>query len=259
MKLLVFAWVGICCFLISGCSTARITNPRVYRVDKPPINVDAVAELGDTVLDRGLIKAYPGLRLSDDLVRRFWNCSIRIPSGDLKCSYEDTNWLYFESPQGLQATFNSGRVSILRGGIAANKKNQRELRFWEINLIQPGRKIEPIPNFTLLPSLEPLIGSFKQELIYNGRAGDIVKFLYREISNDYLRGPFSQEIQYDLSEGTRIGFKGARIEILSASNEELRYKVLKSFPSNLPEIKLPEEVEKPVKNQQVQAGKRISS
>ena len=70
----------------------------------------------------------------------------------------------------------------------------------------------------------------KQQLIYNGRVGDYVKFLYREVSEGaYLRQPFTQEIQYDLNEGKIIGFKGARIEILSATNRQIDYKVLQHF------------------------------
>lgn len=71
---------------------------------------------------------------------------------------------------------------------------------------------------------------FRQELIYNGRSGDTVKFLYREFSGDYARPPFSQEVQYDLKDGSMIGFKSVRIEVLEASNTRLSYRVLSSFP-----------------------------
>ena len=69
-----------------------------------------------------------------------------------------------------------------------------------------------------------------QQLIYNGRINDSVKFLYRELSEGKLmRAPFTQEIQYDLKKGNEIGFKGARLKILEASNREITYKVLKHF------------------------------
>jgi hypothetical protein len=66
-------------------------------------------------------------------------------------------------------------------------------------------------------------------LIYNGRAGDQVKMLYREFTDDLIRGDFSQEVQYDLREGAEIGFKGARIVIVEATNQKLRYHVARSF------------------------------
>ena len=72
--------------------------------------------------------------------------------------------------------------------------------------------------------------NFRHELIYNGRSGDTVKFLYREFSGDCARPPFSQDVQYDLKDGRTIGFKGARVEIVETSNTRLAYRVLSSFP-----------------------------
>jgi len=76
---------------------------------------------------------------------------------------------------------------------------------------------------------ELLAGSFRQELIYNGRAGDSVKFLYREVNNSYIRTPFNQDVSYDLKDGNIVGFKGARLKILDANNVKIRYEVLKTF------------------------------
>lgn len=71
--------------------------------------------------------------------------------------------------------------------------------------------------------------SFKQELVYNGRIGNNLKIIYREYSNNMARGAFSQEAQYDLTASDIIAFKGARLRILSATNEMIRYEVLSHF------------------------------
>lgn len=73
--------------------------------------------------------------------------------------------------------------------------------------------------------------SHVQELIYNGRVGDELKFIYREFSNDLIRPAFTQEVQYDLSSSDVIGFKELRIKILNATNTEITYIVEKSFQS----------------------------
>jgi hypothetical protein len=70
---------------------------------------------------------------------------------------------------------------------------------------------------------------FKKVFIYNGKAGSVIKFSYREFINDMARPAFTQELQYDLSEGKIIGFKGMRIEILNTTNIEIEYKVLSEF------------------------------
>jgi hypothetical protein len=73
--------------------------------------------------------------------------------------------------------------------------------------------------------------SFVQELLYNGRAGDILKFVYREFSNDLARPAFTQEIQYDVRQSSEIGFREVRLEVLQATNTSITYRVLRTFDS----------------------------
>jgi hypothetical protein len=71
--------------------------------------------------------------------------------------------------------------------------------------------------------------NLKQEFIYNGKVNNAYKFTYREFTNDYARPAFTQDLQYDLNDGSIIGFKGLRIEILLANNNIIRYRVLSNF------------------------------
>ena len=70
---------------------------------------------------------------------------------------------------------------------------------------------------------------FNQYLIYNGRSGNSVKFLYREFLGDLNRVSFQQEVSYDLNIGEIIGFKGARFKIIEANNVQLKYQVIETF------------------------------
>lgn len=69
----------------------------------------------------------------------------------------------------------------------------------------------------------------KSELIYNGRVGDALRFIYREFYNDMARPSFTQEIQYDLGISTIVGFKSAKLEILEATNTKISYQVISHF------------------------------
>ena len=71
--------------------------------------------------------------------------------------------------------------------------------------------------------------NFVQELVYNGRVDNYLRFIYREFSNELARPSFTQEAQYDLSESTVIGFKDLRMEILDASNTEITYRLISNF------------------------------
>jgi hypothetical protein len=71
--------------------------------------------------------------------------------------------------------------------------------------------------------------SFQQTLIYNGRVGNRVAFAYREFSNDLARPAFSNNVEYDMTESTTIGYKGARLEIIKATNTDITYRVVSGF------------------------------
>lgn len=45
--------------------------------------------------------------------------------------------------------------------------------------------------------------------------------------NDMARPAFYQDLSYDLIESKIIGFKGTQIEIIEATNSEIKYMVVK--------------------------------
>jgi hypothetical protein len=71
--------------------------------------------------------------------------------------------------------------------------------------------------------------SFMQSLIYSGKVGNKIKLGYREFSNNLARPAFSNDVEYDLTESTIVGYKGARIEVIEATNQYIKYQVLQSF------------------------------
>ncbi len=71
--------------------------------------------------------------------------------------------------------------------------------------------------------------SFQQTLIYSGKVGNKINIGYRESSNDIARPAFNNDVEYDLNESKEIGYKGATVEILSADNQKITYRVIKSF------------------------------
>lgn len=71
--------------------------------------------------------------------------------------------------------------------------------------------------------------AFQQTLIYSGKSGNKVRLGYREFSNSVARPAFNNDVEYDLTESKTIGYKGARVEILEATNEFIRYRVIQNF------------------------------
>lgn len=71
--------------------------------------------------------------------------------------------------------------------------------------------------------------SFRKELVYTGISQTVVNILYREFKDDMARPAFSQDLKYDLSESKVVGYRGARFEIIKATNQGLTYKTLKQL------------------------------
>ena len=65
--------------------------------------------------------------------------------------------------------------------------------------------------------------------MYTGIAQNVVSILYREFKDDTARPAFSQDLKYDLSESNVVGYRGARFEIIKATNQGLTYKTLKQL------------------------------
>lgn len=71
-------------------------------------------------------------------------------------------------------------------------------------------------------------GIHQQELLYNGKSGQTIKIAYREFVKDMARPSYFQDLTYDLSESKTISFKGIKLDVLSASNSSIKFKVLES-------------------------------
>jgi hypothetical protein len=65
---------------------------------------------------------------------------------------------------------------------------------------------------------------------YNGKSGDTLKFTYREFTQGGMaRDAFRADFTMDLNEGNTMGYKGARFEVIKATNSSISYKIIKPF------------------------------
>lgn len=69
------------------------------------------------------------------------------------------------------------------------------------------------------------LDKFTAELIYSGKSANVIKVVYREYSKDLARPAFTQELQYDLNESQQLMFRSTKIDVISATNQQIVYKV----------------------------------
>lgn len=73
--------------------------------------------------------------------------------------------------------------------------------------------------------------SVQQAIEYAGRNGDTLSFIYAEYTNNFSRETSNRAFTIDLTGGNVIAFKGAVIEVLEATNSQVKYRIVRSFPS----------------------------
>lgn len=227
---------GVASIIVSGCvSTAMFETtpivPDFERIEAPSIGEVATANLGDTVLKKGEVYTYPALQMQSDITKIFGiggAGKYEIPAQKLVADGYNDKYIFYAA-KGMKHSHSLAGTTTLAGGICVSRTDPKDIKISDdlkICFVTVDEDPGLIPT-TIAAQNSP---SFVQELIYNGRVGSSVRFLYREFSENMARPAFSQEAQYDLAESTVIGFKDARIEILDATNTELRYRVVQSFP-----------------------------
>jgi len=207
--------------LLSGCaSTLPVIETKIARVDLPAINVITKRELGDTLLSYTVTSTKPSVRTLGNLKYG----SKVIPPQTLIPNGGNRHVKKFILEKGPL-------VSGYQVGVCLDTE---EHAFFLSTLYGDCESVLMLRNYQRTPYentdyIDMHAPQFNQQLIYNGRLGPQIKFLYREVTGGYLRNSFTQEVQYDLNESNIIGFKGARIEIIESSNRNITYKVIKPF------------------------------
>lgn len=153
-----------------------------------------------------------------------------IPAGKLRPIYSNRGYAYtndmatFKYDRDSKPRHEIGRPDV---SVSIDPNNTSAL----IGYVNFGMstKASTIEDTAMSSEKCLLLGTtgFRRELLYSGVSKGTVSIQYREFMNDMARPAFSQELKYDLADGSEIGYKGARFQIIKATNTSIRYKVLK--------------------------------
>lgn len=209
-------------------------------VHQPTIDKDTTVELGQTLVSKSFIQKIPAISINKSIEHTANHGGFPIPmtvsSGHLtRWGYNDLG-IYYKATNFSATNSNSGYgskpivISTIGGLVVPNEKTSASIifRYSEstgrtyINEMETPIFIEVIEDAVI-----PHINSFQKELIYTGVSRNTITLVYREYINDFARPAFTQELKYDLADGDIIGFKGARFQIIKATNIGIQYKVLK--------------------------------
>lgn len=222
--------------ILSACSSPRppLIISEATVINYPAINTVAVVEIGDTLLEKSIAYTYEGLELYSVITdggtaREYVMNPHKLPytktdkNGDKYFEASSTNYYVNDKLFGQ-------KVPLYEENLILKKDGSLDMTGY-FDLTSAGPVVTTNPQFEVGELVDETQPSFKQELIYNGRSGSTLKFMYREFSKDFARPSYSQDVNYDLAESNTIGFKGARIEVIEASNTVIKYKINSSFPN----------------------------
>ncbi|NTW68657.1 MAG: hypothetical protein HGB23_02265 [Chlorobiaceae bacterium] len=214
--------------ILAGCSTQKeLMYPRLTVFNIPSLGAVNVSELGETLVKKGKIYEYDAIILQSQASARVSLLSglIVYPIGTYKAAYRDRERVYYLS----DLLFSSQGQQEL-GGFSIRNDNPMVLEAYLKSQYNSHHIIDPQPSFVMGKSIDINSPNFSQELVYNGRSGSTLKFIYREFADNNMRAPFTQELLYDLNDSSIIGFKKVRINVIEATNTKIKYTVLSGFP-----------------------------
>ena len=219
-------------FLLAGCAGAPVKtySPQPQVVNIPELNTEADAEIGQTIVSKAFRRVYPAISLPNEVIEgRFGTLGkIRIHAGILYLYSEDENGKYYRDPRAEWGGFDVWNPAV--GGIFVPRDSAKPPVNFHLNPVT-GFDLGKMPSEGITHTTYEASGrdAFKRELVYAGVSQNTISILYREFQNDFARPAFSQELKYDLAQGNEIGFRGARFQVLKATNTSIRYKVLRAM------------------------------
>lgn len=210
--------------LLTGCTSPKYNYmPTTETYSEPPVGSINTAYVGDSLIKQGVAQNIEGLKITAP-AKVSWGYT--ITPGVLKKVGEDSGAEFFFPTGGVDsANVDKAALADMWQGIMVNKKNNA------LCVITVFGVTSCETNMPFVKAKLNISGdsSFQQALLYNGRVGNKINIGYREFSANTARPAFNNDVEYDLSESKTIGYKGAKFEVIEASNQSIKYRVISNF------------------------------
>ncbi|SEA84213.1 hypothetical protein SAMN05660420_03378 [Desulfuromusa kysingii] len=220
-KLLAFTLLAI---ILSACAAPKYNyQPEKVEISEPPIGSTNIAYVGDSMLRQGKYIEHDTilLRQSADIGWAY----TAMPGYYLKQGSNEKAEFYYPSGGSESGQVTKAALADPWKCLQAYKEEQKLCVITVFNALVCKSNV----NFERLKHHGTRSDSFQQTLIYSGKFGEKINIGYREFSNSTARPAFNNDVEYDLRQSKIIGYKGAKIEIIEATNELIKYRVIRNF------------------------------
>jgi hypothetical protein len=232
MRMTVVGLLAAASLLLAGCATVQVLDRPVMTEkvgQSPQIGSQATAPVGGTVFSQFRYWSRVGYRLDAPVNSSFMLGRVAAAQGepliqaaidgkDVLCTERRT---YFDPVVGPHRStcfiVASGSGSFTRMTVAPG-------------VVWVERDLPSPVAYSQSEQIFPRSEAFKYELLYQGISGKTIRLSYREFINDMARPAYFQDVSYDISVlPVTLTFKTVKLEVFSADNNALTYRVLSGF------------------------------
>lgn len=209
-----------------GCATANYNYvPEMASLNEPELGVVVTAYVGDSMLRQGTYTKHEAINVIDDITLGMLG-EYTLSRGFFLKRGQNDKYTTYTSP----LTTDGGAITAapLADPVQAVIVYHGTSKICTLTYLG-GTDCTNSESFERTYYEKASRNDFQQTLIYSGRIGDKINIGYREFSSDYARPAFNNDVEYDLSVSATIGYKGASIEVIEATNQFIKYRVLTNF------------------------------
>lgn len=254
--------VTFAALVVSGCGSTGAVQESLRTFDFPSSSQDQSAEIGEPIVTSVTGYARPAIKITAPVDFAAGDFQLRLKPGTYKADTSTpsgTAAYVHNAVSGVNARVSYSQIKIMISGGSCYMEPQsiqvqddaqvKDLAGNQITeniegIVSGARGIFGVGSGSIDPQKDGVIaldkdkcqpdyafsqnqaGGIKRELIYLGFNGDSVRLKYREYYDNLARAAFSNDLTYDISGDNVIGFRGARIEILDATNTGLSYRII---------------------------------
>jgi hypothetical protein len=207
------------CLIVCSCASLQPILPKLTATSNYVVGDTLSAGIGDPIFDvQSALKVpeYVAIQSHDPGHIRFLRSLPKVTEG--------THYRAYAGLEGGNLVLRSRSDSMAQ--MIVITPEGKALGFFDGKKGYQGGKWPDEPLFRPEESLEGQKDAFRAQMIYSGLDGNTVRATYREFSGDFIRPAFAQELQYNLAQDSTIAYKSIKIQVLQATNSQIRYKVV---------------------------------
>ncbi|MBP9148694.1 MAG: hypothetical protein KBG00_07915 [Rhodoferax sp.] len=214
--------------MLAGCATPKHNyTPETKEFSEPAIGSISVANVGDKMLSQGVSVSQDVIEIRDSFPI---GLSYIVGSGVYTKTGDDDEAEYF-FPR-LVVGGKITRTSIIFD-LPSSLMLKKDGALCVITITSQYVCSKDTPAIERKKVDHITERTFQQTLIYSGKSGNKINIGYREFTSDMARMAFNNNVEYDLSESNNIGYKGAEIEIIEATNRLIKYRLIRNFNTSV--------------------------